>query len=77
MVIRVGLKLVGVGIAIGLAVSLILGRFVGSQLWGVSAYDPATMIGVPALLTVVGIVACWRPARQATQVDPGVCLRYE
>jgi putative ABC transport system permease protein len=77
MVIRVGLKLVGVGIAIGLAAALVLGRFVGSQLWGVSSYDPPTIIGVPALLALIGVLACWKPARQATQVDPAICLRYE
>jgi putative ABC transport system permease protein len=77
MIIRVGLKLVGVGIAIGLTAALALGRLVGSQLWGVSAYDPPTIIGVPALLILTGVLACWRPARQATQVDPAVCLRYE
>jgi len=77
MVIQVGLKLVGVGIAIGLAAALVLGRFVGSQLWGVSAYDLPTIVGVPALLALTGLLACWRPARQATQVDPAVCLRYE
>jgi len=77
MVIRVGLKLVGAGIAIGLAAALVLGRFVGSQLWGVSAYDPPTIVGVPALLALIAVLACWRPARRATQVDPAVCLRYE
>lgn len=77
MVILSGLKLVGAGIAIGLAVALLLGRVMGSQLWGVSSYDPPTLIGVPALLALTGVLACWRPARRATMVDPAVSLRYE
>ena len=77
MVIGSGLKLVGLGIAIGLAAALLLGRAIGSQLWGVSPYDPATMIAAPVLLALTGALACWRPARRATMVDPAVCLRYE
>jgi putative ABC transport system permease protein len=77
MVIGSGLKLVGAGIAIGLAASLLLGRVVASQLWGVSPYDPATLIAVPILLALTGALACWIPARRATLVDPAVCLRYE
>jgi len=77
MVIGSGLKLVGLGIAIGLAAALLLGRVIGSQLWGVSPYDPATMIAAPVLLALTGALACWRPARRATMVDPAVCLRYE
>jgi putative ABC transport system permease protein len=77
MVIRSGLKLVGSGIAIGLAVALLLGRVMSSQLWGVSPYDPATLAAVPVLLALTGVLACWRPARRATMVDPAVSLRYE
>jgi putative ABC transport system permease protein len=77
MVILSGLKLVGVGIAVGLAVALSLGRVLASELWDVSPYDPPTLIGVPALLALTGVLACWRPARRATTVDPAVSLRYE
>jgi putative ABC transport system permease protein len=77
MVIRSGLTLVGSGIAIGLAVALSFGRVIGSELWGVSPYDPATLAGVPVLLALTGVLACWRPARRATMVDPAVSLRYE
>ena len=48
-----------------------------SQFWGVSAYDPMTLIGVTALLLLTGLVACWIPARRASRVDPLVALRYE
>ena len=77
MVIRMGLRLVGIGVAIGLIVSLAIGRVIATQLWGVSAYDPWTLACVPALLLITGIVACWLPARRAASVDPLVALRYE
>ena len=77
MVIRMGLKLVGLGVGIGLIVSVALGKVIATQLWGVSAYDPWTLVCVPALLLATGIVACWLPARRAASVDPLVALRYE
>jgi putative ABC transport system permease protein len=77
LVIVVGLRLVGVGIAIGLIASLALGRVIATQLWGVSAYDPVTLGVVASLLLVTGTVACWIPARRASRVDPLIALRYE
>jgi ABC-type lipoprotein release transport system permease subunit len=71
------LKLVGSGIAIGLAAALLLGRVIAGQLWGISPYDPATLIAVPILLALTGALACWRPARRATMAHPAICLRYE
>jgi putative ABC transport system permease protein len=77
MVIRVGLTLVGIGVGLGLLVSLALGKVIATQLWGVSAYDPWTLTCVPILLIITGLVACWVPARRASRVDPLVALRYE
>jgi putative ABC transport system permease protein len=77
LVIRTGLKLVALGIVIGLCVSLLLARLITSQLWGVSAHDPLTMVVVPLLLLIIGVVACWIPARRATYVSPVIALRYE
>jgi ABC-type antimicrobial peptide transport system permease subunit len=77
MVVRMGLKLVGIGVAIGLLVSLALGKVIATQLWGVSAYDPWTLTCVPAVLLLTGVLACWIPARRASRVDPLVALRYE
>jgi len=77
MVIRVGLTLVGIGVGLGLLVSLALGKVIATQLWGVSAYDPWTLTCVPILLIITGLVACWLPARRASRVDPLVALRYE
>jgi putative ABC transport system permease protein len=77
LVIKMGLRLVAVGVGIGLVASLLLARVIATQLWGVSAYDPVTLAGVTVLLLLTALVACWIPARRASQVDPLVALRYE
>lgn len=77
LIIRAGLGLVGVGALIGLIVSLSLARVIKTLLWGVSAYDPITLVGVVLLLLTTGAVACWIPARRAAKVDPLVALRHE
>jgi putative ABC transport system permease protein len=66
-----------VGVAIGILGSLVLARWLQSQLFGVSPTDPATFIGVALLLTLVTLAACYIPARRATKVDPMIALRYE
>ena len=77
LVIRTGLRLVALGIIIGLCVSFVLARLIASQLWGVSAHDPLTLVVVPLLLLAIGVLACWIPARRATHVNPVIALRYE
>jgi len=77
LVIRTGVRLVALGIVIGLCVSLVLAKLIASQLWGVSAHDPLTLVVVPFLLLIIGALACWIPARRATHVSPVVALRYE
>ena len=78
LVIVAGLRLVLAGVAIGLVVSLLLGRAVEAQLWpGVKPYDPVTLASTVVLLLATGVLACWIPARRAAQVDPMVALRYE
>jgi putative ABC transport system permease protein len=77
LVIRTGLRLVALGIAIGLVASVVVARLISSQLWGVSAHDPVTLVLVPVLLLVIGVFACWIPARRATRVSPVIALRYE
>jgi putative ABC transport system permease protein len=77
MVIRMGLRLVGIGVVLGLIASVALGRVIATQLWGVSAYDPWTLVSVPLVLLLTGLLACWLPARRASRVDPLVALRYE
>jgi putative ABC transport system permease protein len=77
MVLRKGLLLVGTGIALGLLISFLCVRILQSQLWGVSAFDPGTLILAPVALLFSGFLACYVPARRATRVDPMIALRYE
>ncbi len=77
IVVRMGLRLVVAGITIGIAISLVLGRAIGTQLVGVTPYDPLTLAATTSLLTITAAIACWIPARRATRVDPMVALRYE
>jgi putative ABC transport system permease protein len=66
-----------VGVVVGAVASLGVARVIATQLWGVSPYDPATLVAVPILLLLTGLVACWLPARRAARVNPLVALRYE
>lgn len=77
LVIRQGMTLTLVGVGIGLAAALALTRLMKSLLFGVSATDPLTFVGIAGLLTLVTLLACYLPARRATQVDPLVALRHE
>jgi predicted permease len=77
MLLREGVRLVAVGVVVGLAVALIGSRAVESMLFLVTSRDAVTFILVPSILTLVAIVACWIPAQRATRVDPMVALRDE
>ncbi|MDP8979475.1 MAG: ABC transporter permease [Acidobacteriota bacterium] len=77
MVLRMGVKLIGLGVAAGLLASFGLTRLIASQLWGVSAHDAVTFVGVVVVVALAGLAACYLPARRATLVDPMVALRYE
>jgi len=72
-----GMKLIGLGLIIGLLASMILTRMMSSLLFGVSTTDSTTFGFVAVGLLVVGLLACFIPARRATKVDPLVALRYE
>jgi macrolide transport system ATP-binding/permease protein len=77
LVIRQGMLLVIVGIVLGLAASLAVTRLVSNFLYGLSATDLITFVGVSLLLMTVALMACFLPARRATKVDPMIALRYE
>jgi predicted permease len=77
LVVGSGLRLVIVGIAIGIAISLTLGRIIGTELIGVKAYDPVTLAVTTLLLAITAAAASWIPARRAAKVDPMIALRYE
>jgi predicted permease len=77
LVMREVLALVGSGIVLGLIGALVLKRYVGSQLYGVGANDPTTVVAAVLLLGLVALVAGYVPARRATRVSPVLALRYE
>jgi predicted permease len=77
LVVGMGLRLVAVGISIGIAMSLALGRFIGTELVGIHAYDPETLATTTVVLILAAAFACWVPARRAWRVDPVIALRYE
>jgi putative ABC transport system permease protein len=77
MILGQGMRTIFIGLAIGIAGSLVLTRTVESLLFGVTATDPLTFASVALLLMVIAIVACYIPARRATKVDPVIALRYE
>jgi predicted permease len=77
LVMREVLTLVSAGIAIGLAASWGANRVISSQLYGVSANDPLTIVAASGLLFTVALLAGYVPARRATRVNPTLALRYE
>jgi predicted permease len=77
LVLGHGLRLTFVGVAVGLAASFALTRYLGSLLLGVTSTDAITFSGVAVLLCAVALFACFIPARRAMRVDPMVALHYE
>jgi putative ABC transport system permease protein len=77
MVLRKGLWLVGLGVVVGVAVSLAVTRVLADQLFEIAPYDLPTLASVIAIVVLAGACACYFPARRATRVDPMVALRSE
>jgi len=77
LVLREGLRLIVIGIPLGIAAALASVRFLSTYLYGVSATDVATFGGITALLAAVALLACYVPARRAMRVDPVHALRQD
>jgi putative ABC transport system permease protein len=77
LVVGDGLKLTGLGVALGVAASLIVARWLTTLLFNVRPGDPWTLAATAAVLLLVAAAACFIPARRATRVDPMVALRAE
>jgi predicted permease len=77
LVVRDGLALTSAGVGLGLAGSLLVGRWLSSLLFAVAPGDPRTLVATSALLLIVAFAACFVPARRAARVDPMVALRAE
>jgi predicted permease len=77
LVVRQAMTLVLLGFTLGVPAALAVTRVLRSLLFGLSAADPITYAAVALLLASVALLACWRPARRATKVDPMIALRSE
>ena len=77
MTVKQGLKLVSVGMMLGLVAAFLLTRVLASLLFGISATDPVTFIGISLVLLAVAVLASYLPALRATKVDPIIALRAQ
>jgi predicted permease len=77
LVLGQGLRLTVVGLGVGLAISLVLTRFLKTFLFGITSTDTLTFLSVALLLCLVALAACYIPARRAMNVDPVIALRHE
>jgi ABC-type antimicrobial peptide transport system permease subunit len=77
LVVKQGMKPIVIGLAIGIVSAFVLGRLLTTQLYEVSAHNPALLAGSTVLLAAIALIACVVPARRAAHVDPMVALHYE
>lgn len=77
LILEQGIRLLGLGLTIGIAGAILSSRVLGSFLFEVNPIDPAIYLGVSVLLALAALLACWLPARRAAQTDPMITLRAE
>ena len=75
MIVKQGMSLVAIGMAIGFAAALLVARVLSRILYGLEGTDPVSLAGAACVLGAVALVACYLPARWATRIDPVVALR--
>jgi ABC-type lipoprotein release transport system permease subunit len=77
MLVREGIRMVAMGVVAGTAIAIVAARAVKSMLFTAGAGDATTFVLVPAILTLVALMACWFPARRAAGMEPSAALRDE
>ena len=77
LIVGNALKIVVIGVTIGVVVALIATRVMASMMFGVGTNDPVTFVGICVLIACVALIASWLPARRASRVDPLVAIRYD
>jgi ABC-type antimicrobial peptide transport system permease subunit len=77
MIVLEGVRMVAIGAIVGLLAALAVSRSVAGLLVVTNPRDAMTFVLVPTILILVGVIACWLPARRATRIDPAKALREE
>ena len=77
LIFKQGFHLIGAGLATGLILAIAFSSVLRTFLFGVEATDPMTLVGVVVSFAIVGMLACWAPARRAARIDPAAALRSE
>jgi ABC-type antimicrobial peptide transport system permease subunit len=72
-----GMRLVGLGTAVGLVLALLAGRLMSGLLYGVESMDPVAFLAAPLVLVAVAVLAAWLPARRASRVSPVRSLKAD
>jgi ABC-type antimicrobial peptide transport system permease subunit len=75
MILKEGGVLLAIGLVLGVGGTLFAARVIRGLLFGVAPHDPITLIGVAVVMAMIGIVACWIPARRAARIDPAITMR--
>jgi putative ABC transport system permease protein len=74
LILKDGLKLLAIGLVLGLGLAVVCGYLLSSQLFGVAPFDPVTLIGSAVVLCAITLAACYLPARRAASLDPAIAI---